>query len=113
MLSVSEGLISLAQAAKKIPSTRGGRTVHPATVWRWAKQGYKTPEGVLVRLEVVRVGFGFATTEAAIDRFIAAITGNGPDDAEGSPAKGRKKSTPAGRRKLSEEAEKRLERMGY
>jgi hypothetical protein len=52
-----------------MPRRHKGRTVHIATVFRWAQRGVRG-----VRLEVARVGGVTCTTEAAVRRFIAALS---------------------------------------
>lgn len=110
MLTVSEGLISLSQAAKRIPSTRGDRTVHPATIWRWAKHGYRLPGGRVVKLEIVRIGYGYATTEAALDRFIHAMTN--PEPIDETDEKPKRRSSFADQRRRAAKAAEELKRMG-
>jgi hypothetical protein len=48
--------ISLAQAAKLLPSGRSGRPVHVATLGRWIATGCRTSSGEIIRLEAVRMG---------------------------------------------------------
>lgn len=69
---LSESLISLAQAARELPSLRAGRPVHPTCVWRWSKYGVKTPGG-RIRLEVTAVAGRVATTRQAVARFLSAV----------------------------------------
>ena len=60
----NEKLLSLREAAKRIPSTRSGRAIHVATVYRWINRGV---DGV--KLEAVRVGGGLFTSVESLQRF--------------------------------------------
>jgi hypothetical protein len=72
---------SLAQVAKLVPAGRGGRPTSPTTVWRWSRAGVKTADGRTVRLETMRIGGRYVTTEQALRRFLAA-----QQDAPATPA---------------------------
>lgn len=63
--------LSMVQAAKKIPSFRGGRPTSPATLSRWVSDGVRLPTGETVRMEAERVGGRWVTSTAALARFIA------------------------------------------
>jgi hypothetical protein len=65
---LDEGALPLAQAARSLPSLRGGRPVDPSTLWRWSAKGLRG-----VRLEIVRVGGTACTSRAALRRFFAAV----------------------------------------
>lgn len=62
-------LLPVAQAAAK---HKAFGKFHPATVQRWAKKGLRKGRGRL-RLESIRVGQTLKTTQAALDRFLAAM----------------------------------------
>ena len=64
----NEKLISLKQAARKVP-TFDGNNVHAGSVWRWCKKGVNG-----VRLEYVRCGRRIATSEAAMYRFFRKLS---------------------------------------
>lgn len=71
-------LLTLAQAARALPTRRRGSKVAVSTVWRWATRGIRG-----VRLEIVRVGGVTYTTAAAIRDFVeqtnsAASPGQSP-----------------------------------
>lgn len=69
------GGLSPAQTAKRFPSVKADdddTRVNPSTVWRWITRGLKLPDGRRVRLEAVRLGASYLTSEPAILRFIAA-----------------------------------------
>jgi hypothetical protein len=69
---LTESVISLAQAARELPSLRAGRPVHPTCVWRWSKYGVKTPVG-RIRLETTSVAGRVATSREAVRRFLIAV----------------------------------------
>jgi len=79
---LSETVLSLAQAARRLPQLRGakatGKGVHPVTLWRWAKKGLNTPNGEKVRLETVRIGGTNCTSRQALQRFIDRLQGQEP-----------------------------------
>jgi hypothetical protein len=61
-------VVSLAQAARLLPSLRGGRPVHPSTLWRWASSGVAG-----VRLPIIRVGGTACTSRQALRQFLADV----------------------------------------
>ena len=61
--------LSLLQAAKLIPPTRGDKPVQVCTLVRWILHGVRG-----VRLEAVRIGGRWITSHEALDRFTAALT---------------------------------------
>ena len=71
-LLVHEPWISLSQAAKLFPPARRGRPVSGSCVWRWFKQGVRTPDGRCIHLETLRVVNRYVTSEPAVRRFIMA-----------------------------------------
>jgi len=73
----NETLLSLPQAAKRLPSYRGDRPVSVSCIMRWILAGVPTAAG-RVHLEAVRLGGRWLTSVEAIDRFAAAQT---PDQA--------------------------------
>lgn len=69
-LLYEEGLLTLTEAAKlKTLPSRGGKRPSLNTVWRWAMKGIKG-----VKLETVRVGNAWCTSEPAVVRFIERLT---------------------------------------
>ena len=99
-----EPLISLAQAAARYPGHRGAKRLHPATLTRWILTGVKALDGRRVKLEAMRVGSRWLTSEAALQRFA---------DALGAPAPSNPPSrTPTTRQRASEKADAELRAMG-
>jgi hypothetical protein len=64
--------LGVAEAARRFPPARADRPCHPATVTRWMLHGVRTRDGRTVRLEGVRCGGRWVTSEAAIERFLLA-----------------------------------------
>lgn len=69
-ITLSETLLPLAQAAKRLPRLRADRPVSPCTLWRWATSGLRG-----VRLETVKVGSVRCTSVEALERFLGALNG--------------------------------------
>ena len=95
----NEELLSLAQAAREVPS-RSGRGVSPATIWRWCSRGCKG-----IRLESVVCGAIRFTSRAAIAKFFAATDAQANGEL---PAL----RTPKERERAITAAEKELESAG-
>ncbi len=64
-----EQVISLTDAAKLIPSRRGGKRTHASCIYRWTTAGCK---GVL--LESIQCGGTRCTSKEAIVRFFRELT---------------------------------------
>src|SRR6185312_5353516 len=79
--------LKLSAVGKQFPAARAEGCVNPATVWRWAHEGAKTPTGERVKLEVVRVGMSWLTSQAALDRFVVALTSASTPSAGGRDIK--------------------------
>ncbi len=100
----AEGLIPLAEAARRLGSTRRTRPVHPSTINRWVMHGHRLKCGRTVRLEAIRSGGQWQTSWPAVRRYLAAQT-----EAAAPPAAAR---SPVRRRREAEAAERELEQMG-
>lgn len=99
-----EPLIPLAEAVKRFPGSRGAIHTHPATLVRWILKGVKSVEGRTVRLEAIRCGYRWLTSEAALLRFFEALAAT-PNPTPPS-------HTPAERKRAAEAAGRRLEAAG-
>jgi hypothetical protein len=71
---IDETLISLPQAARRLPPGRRGRPVSLSCVLRWILDGVPGPDGQRVRLEACRLGARWLTSVEALGRFAARLT---------------------------------------
>ena len=70
MIDIStEKLISLTEAAKRLPQRRRGSRPHVATLYRWSQNGVKG-----VRLETLQVGGTLCTSIEALQRFFDKLS---------------------------------------
>ncbi len=98
--------LSLAQAARRFPSFRQNRPVHPSCVFRWIRQGVRLPDGRRVQLEAIRLAGRLLTSEQALARFLAD---------QQDPPSGHLLSphtTPRRQRRAAERAQADLEKLG-
>lgn len=98
--------LTLGEVARKFPNHRNrGKCMDSSAVWRWMKHGSKAANGETVKLENCRVGNRQLTSEAALRRFIHALS---------APAAPATAPTPgaAARRKRAAAASKKLAGMG-
>jgi hypothetical protein len=70
---LTETVRTTAQASRLIRSDAGKGHVHPATLIRWIVNGIQVGDH-RVRLEAVRVGSRWLTSEEALQRFADQIT---------------------------------------
>lgn len=102
---LTENVISLHDGCKLVPSSRSGKKLNIATMWRWINDGVLALDGSRVKLQAIRLGGRWLTSHEAIERFSAALTG----DTGNAPAPIR---TPAARSRAAEVARKKLEAIG-
>jgi hypothetical protein len=95
--------LSLSQAARRFPPFRESKPVAPSTVFRWIASGVRLQDGRRIRLEAVRLGGRWLTSEQAIQRFIDRQTPN--LDTDPTP----RAPTPTQRAKRADRARKKLE----
>ena len=98
-----EPLISLGQAASHYPGHRGAERLHPATLTRWIIRGVRALGGQRVRLEAIRVGCRWLTSEAALARFAEAL---------GATQDSLPPRSPAARSDAADVAGRELEKLG-
>jgi hypothetical protein len=104
---IAAGLgLSLTQAARRMPSSRGGRPVHSSCIFRWVTDGVRLSDGTILRLEAAKLAGRWLTSAPAIERFLAAQT---PAIDQQTPTAPR---TPGQRSKASEKAARELEALG-
>jgi hypothetical protein len=94
----NETLISLADAAKSLPTRRRRKRPHVSCLYRWTTRGCK---GVV--LESLQCGGTRVTSKEALGRFFEALTY--PDSSE-------PRRSPTRRRRAAERAQRELERQG-
>ena len=103
MITHAEELLSLAEAAVRLPRING-RKPHTATLWRWCRRGCRG-----TRLEYVRIGCKIATSTEALDRFFnalaAADTALGADASMTAPRRKSRLRTPKARQRAIEVAQ--------
>ena len=77
----SETVISLTEAAKRLPARRGGKRPHVATLYRWSQRGCRG-----VRLETCQVGGTRCTSLEALQRFVDHLSKSTGPSLPGLPA---------------------------
>jgi hypothetical protein len=102
---VMESTTSLAEAARLLPSGRGGRPVTASCLLRWILAGARLASGGRVRLEALRLGGRWITSREALQRFAMRLTPDQADEASPLPSF-------TARKKASAVAKRRLEKSG-
>lgn len=100
--SLTENLISLAEAARLCPRRRANRPAHVSCIYRWTDSGCR---GVV--LESIQVGGTRCTSREAVKRFFDRLTALSEIQPVTVPA-----SKPRRRQAQIEAAERRLEASG-
>jgi hypothetical protein len=90
------GGLSLSAAGRLFPGHRGGNSVDPSTVFRWVTKGARAADGLVVRLEAVRVGSRWLTSRYAVARFVTALTA--ATGADAAPPSRQPRTAPAEQR---------------
>lgn len=107
LAEISSGLgLSLAQAARRLPSARQDRPVSTSCIWRWIAKGIRLTDGRIVKLEAARLAGRWLTSGPALERFLAAQTPNLDMPAAPAPR------SPGQRRRASKRAARELDRIG-
>jgi hypothetical protein len=101
---LAEAIVGLSAVARDLPGSAPGKSVHAATMWRWATSGCTARDGRRVVLETVKIGSRIFTSREAVARFIEALSEAPPT---ATPPR-----TPAARRKASERAARELDALG-
>jgi hypothetical protein len=65
---LDDDIVSLAEAARRLPHLRNNRPVHVSTIWRWSVCGLRG-----IKLETTLCGGVRVTSGAALRRFFAAL----------------------------------------
>jgi hypothetical protein len=107
---MTEGLIGMSAAARRLGTFRDGKPTHPSTITRWCVVGVSLDDGTKLKLEHVRMGGRngrLCTSEAALVRFIEAQQElHDGDQADNGPR------SPSAYDRAAREAGEALERMG-
>jgi len=72
----SETVLTLSEAAKRLPRVRRGKKIHVSSLYRWIMGGRRSRDGMVVRLETVKVGGTTCTSLEALQRFFDRLTGD-------------------------------------
>lgn len=70
-----EQVVTLGEAAKKLPRLRNGKKLHLSTLFRWSQRGKIAHDGVRIRLETIMIGGTKCTSLEALQRFFDRLTG--------------------------------------
>jgi hypothetical protein len=97
--------LSLAQAAKLVPSNRQGKAVNVSTLVRWIQHGVKG-----VHLDAVRYGSRWVTSREALARFTETLTARHALPSQQEPPT--RQATKASRQRRIEQAERELKARG-
>jgi hypothetical protein len=103
---MTETLIGLCEAARRLPPGQSGRPVHFSCVFRWVTDGVPGPDGRRVKLEAIKVGRRWLTSIEALARWAERLT---PRTDTGAVPNHR---TPARRKRDVERAARELDDAG-
>lgn len=76
-----ENVLSLKEAAKRLPHLRNDRPVHVSTIWRWKQRGLGG-----IKLECAKIGGQWVTSLEALERFFDAQEYLSPGSNRTNPA---------------------------
>ena len=65
----TENVLSLTDAAKRLPQRRAGKRPHVATLYRWASRGIRNAQ-----LETIQIGGTMCTSMEALQRFFDRLS---------------------------------------
>jgi len=72
---VTETLLFLADASKRLSKTPNGKSINLSVLWRWMTRGLKNNDGEVVRLEYIEISGRICTSEQALRRFLSRLKG--------------------------------------
>jgi len=72
----SEKVIGLKEAIRLLPKTSRNNNLHYSTMFRWILRGLRAKDGVVVRLESVKIGGRLCTSKEALQRFFDRLSGD-------------------------------------
>ena len=102
-----EPLVTLPVLGRRVPGRGGKDSISPRTMSRWIMRGALAAEGNRVYLEAIRAPGGWRTSEAALVRFLDALTVAARPKCHPEPSR-----SPAVRTRASEAAEAELKKIG-
>ena len=76
----TEQVISLGEAAERLPRRGRGRKPHLATLYRWSNHGVRG-----VRLETIQIGGTRCTSVEALQRFVETLSSQNSPGQAGPP----------------------------
>lgn len=94
--------ISIPQFCRLVPSA-SGKPINISTAHRWIHDGINAADGTRAKLGAIRIGGRYIVSRSAVNKFIAALTG----ETTAEPIR-----TPAARNRAAEAAKKKLEAIG-
>jgi hypothetical protein len=100
--------VTLTQAAKLVPPTRGNRPVHAATLSRWIMKGVVGRDGNGIKLKALRTPGGWRTSGEWLTEFFEALA----RDKVAEPAPQPVLRSPARRQRDYERARAELAKVG-
>lgn len=71
----AEEMVTMNEAANRLPRPRGGKPVSRSTLWRWTYGGLKAKDGQIIRLDTVRIGGTVYTSIEAMRSFFNRLQG--------------------------------------
>jgi hypothetical protein len=72
----SEKVISLSEATRLLPKSPRNKKLHVSTLYRWMLGGLRSKDGMIVRLEMIKIGGTACTSQEALQRFFDRLSGN-------------------------------------
>ena len=72
----SEKIVSLKEATRLLPKSPRNKKLNVSTIYRWALGGLRSKDGIVVRLESVKIGGTTCTSQEALQRFFDRLSGD-------------------------------------
>lgn len=72
----SEKIVSLKEAIRLLPKSPRNKRLHVSTLYRWTLGGLRSKDGMIVRLESVKIGGTTCTSQEALQRFFDRLSGD-------------------------------------
>jgi hypothetical protein len=105
----NENLVTFSEAAKLLPRRPHGKRVHVSTIHRWRMAGLHSADGMVVRLETLKIGGVRMTSKEALQRFFDRLSG---DDTVVTPPTLTRRQRDRDRERRIRQAEEELRRAG-